>query len=97
MDYYQNAQASRKNPGLRMSGDLLEEIVYHSLRKSYARNSPIYHQGDPADFIFLVERGMVKLLAYESDGKIFRRPPARPGNWLGLDGALFKPRFVFNR
>ena len=67
--------ARKKSPLLTLDffknfpSDALREIEKHMIERKYARRESIFHEADPAAFIWFVEEGHVKEVHHSVDGK----------------------------
>ena len=48
--------------------DLLDELFGHHAALSYGRGDTIFPQGSPAEFVLLVQKGLVNLYSYHGRG-----------------------------
>jgi CRP/FNR family transcriptional regulator len=66
-------------------------LVRVSKPKCYAPREVIYHEGDPADTVFVIGSGLVKLLSYLPNGRARIVRLHGSGAWIGLGGLLHRP------
>jgi len=59
--------------------------------KTFAPREVIYHEGDPADTVFVIGHGLVKLLSYLPNGRARIVRLHGRGAWIGLGGLLHQP------
>lgn len=52
----------------RLDAEALEELRRVGVKRSWPRGATIFHQGDPADRVVVVEEGVVKVLSTSGDG-----------------------------
>lgn len=65
------------------------------LKISFGRGDVLFHQGDPADFVYSVERGELQLLRYTSDGHAVCLHTASDGESFA-EAALFTDTYHCN-
>lgn len=63
--------------------DELEALIHAAFRKEYSPNQPIFSQGDPADQMFLIKAGRVKLSKLTEDGNEITLDIRKAGDFLG--------------
>jgi CRP/FNR family transcriptional regulator len=68
-----------------------EPLVRISKPKSFAAREVIYHEGDPAQTVFVIGSGLVKLLSYLPNGRARIVRLHGRGAWIGLGGLLHQP------
>jgi CRP/FNR family transcriptional regulator, cyclic AMP receptor protein len=64
--------------------------VFESLKvtKAYTKGTMLFVEGQPADGVYMLCQGRVKLSTCSQDGKIIILEIAEPGNILGLSAAV---------
>lgn len=65
-----------------------EAFLPASKRKAFAAKQVIYREGEPAETVFIVRRGLVKLIAHSPEGRIRIVRLHGKGAFLGLGGLL---------
>ncbi len=65
------------------------------IRKSLARGDVLFRQGEPADYVYAVERGELQLVRYTTDGHSVCLHTARNGDSFA-EAALFTDRYHCN-
>lgn len=60
-------------------------------QKHFSAKEVIYHEGDRVDKVFMILRGMVKLLSYLPNGRARIVRLHSHHNWLGLEGVIGQP------
>jgi CRP/FNR family transcriptional regulator len=73
----------------------LSKIAAHATIRYYQKKDFIFHEGDPATYLRIVQYGRVKLFKASTSGREFVPHIAGPGNTLNI-AALFgdKPHFL---
>lgn len=75
-----------------ITADELGWITMHSISRTYAANETIFVEGDPAEGLWIVERGRVKIYKLSPDGNehiLHLRGPGKSFNDIGaLDGGV---------
>jgi len=64
--------------------DTLERLQAHGARQSFARNEPIFSQDDPADQVYRIASGIVRLCRYMPDGRRYIVDFLLPGDLMGF-------------
>ena len=64
--------------------DHLERIEAHGVRLSFARNEPIFAQDDPADQVYRIISGTVRVCRYMPDGRRYIVDFLLPGDLMGF-------------
>ena len=64
--------------------DWLERIEANGIKHSFARNHPIFNQDDPADQVYRIVSGTVRLCRYMPDGRRYIVDFLLPGDLMGL-------------
>lgn len=54
-----------------LDGEELSKVASLTQQRSVAKDTAIFHAGDPADAVFVVARGKVKIVTTSSDGREF--------------------------
>jgi len=72
---------------IEMQPRFLEDRGDTTVTRSLVDGEVLFHQGDPADFIYVVERGEIEILRAGEDGALLRL--AGPGDYFGEMGPLF--------
>ena len=54
-----------------LSQEELEALHDSSLNRSFPRNTVVIHENDPADSLFIIESGKVKVYCSDKNGKEF--------------------------
>jgi len=67
----------------RLAAEELEALVSAALRKVYDKGEAIFRQGDPADRMFLIKGGRVKLSKVDEDGTETTLDIRKAGDFLG--------------
>jgi CRP/FNR family transcriptional regulator len=65
-----------------------EVCLSASKRRAYLPKQILFREGEPADTVFALRRGLVKLVAYSPDGRMRIVRLHGPGSLLGLGGLL---------
>jgi CRP/FNR family transcriptional regulator len=65
-----------------------DSVLAASRQKAYAAKQVIYREGDSAETVFVVRRGLVKLIAHSPDGRMRIVRLHGKGALLGLGGLL---------
>jgi CRP/FNR family cyclic AMP-dependent transcriptional regulator len=66
----------------------LQEVAAHAQVRKVATDTTIFHEGDPADAVFVVVNGRVKVVTTSSDGKEFILTVLGAGQVFGEMGLL---------
>jgi CRP/FNR family cyclic AMP-dependent transcriptional regulator len=66
----------------------LEEVAAHAQVRKVSTDTTIFHEGDPADAVFVVVNGRVKVVTTSSDGKEFILTVLGAGQVFGEMGLL---------
>jgi CRP-like cAMP-binding protein/membrane protein YdbS with pleckstrin-like domain len=61
----------------------IADIAKNVEQRSYRFHQVLFQQGEPADYFYLVERGMVEEVGRDPSGKVVLRRRAGPGNYVG--------------
>jgi len=64
--------------------DQLERIDAHGAKLQFTRNEPIFNQDDPADQVFRIISGTVRLCRYMPDGRRYIVDFLLPGDLMGF-------------
>ena len=64
--------------------DQLARIESHGAKLQFARNKPIFNQDDPADQIYRIVSGTVRLCRYMPDGRRYIVDFLLPGDLMGF-------------
>jgi CRP-like cAMP-binding protein/membrane protein YdbS with pleckstrin-like domain len=59
------------------------DIARNAEQRTYRFHQVLYQQGEPADYFYLVERGMVEEVGKDPSGKVVLRRRAEPGSYVG--------------
>lgn len=65
--------------------DTLADFRHQGVRIQLAAGQPLFHQGDPADHVFSLTRGVIKLYAILPDGRRQVVAFLFPGDFIGVD------------
>lgn len=63
----------------------LDTIVSQASRKKFRTGEALFFQGEPADFMFLIKSGRIKLVKSFDDGTEITLDIRQPGDFLGED------------
>ena len=77
----------------RLSHDFAEALRALMSRRIFPKGATVYRQGDPAEGIYLVETGAVRVLLPLSDNQNQLLEVAGPGTILGLSESLSADRY----
>jgi CRP-like cAMP-binding protein len=73
-----------------MTADERLELMRHTTERRFARNEIVFHEGDPADSLHLVERGLFVARSSSTRGHVLIVNVFRPGSVFG-ELALLNP------
>ncbi len=68
--------------------DDLSTLAACITKRSYSKNSYIYHEGNPALNIYLIESGLVRLFFCNQEGEEFMLSLGRPSDTIGFAPAM---------
>lgn len=90
LDSHKFAVRAAKTAGLLDSGWLSgrtaafqQELLSYAIRKTLRAGEPVYHHGDPADGLYAVLSGAVKVTTPADDGQEFVAHRDETGFWIG--------------
>ncbi len=66
-----------------LSQEELEALQESSLNRSFPRNTVVIHENDPADSLFIIESGKVKVYCSDKNGKEFIMNTQTAGDYFG--------------
>jgi CRP-like cAMP-binding protein len=66
-----------------LAGDALKDVNSRFQEVHFAQDEWIYHLGDPADHLYVIAAGQVKLLQHNAEGKEVLLDLAAPGDLIG--------------
>lgn len=66
-----------------LPGSLVDELLNHHIRLSYPKDALVFAQGAPADVLFFILNGLVKVYCPVGDGDRVLLRLAGPGDFLG--------------
>ena len=66
-----------------LSGGELEALSENSVTRSFPKNTVVIHEGDPADSLFVIETGKVKVYCSDKNGKEFIMNTQGEGDYFG--------------
>ena len=65
---------------------VLEEVSNFTTLRTRAKNSYVYHPGDPSEVLFILKEGRIKVGNYSDDGREVIKAIIRPGELFGEMG-----------
>lgn len=68
--------------------NLMEELLTHHALLSYGRGDTIFPQGSPAEFVLLIQKGLVNLYSYQHDASRVLVRVAGHGELIGFTNTL---------
>lgn len=68
---------------MKLDGEQIAKLEAHSRVRNVARNSPIYMPNDPADYVFLLASGRVRICHLTPEGKQAILAFVYPGELFG--------------
>ena len=77
-------QPAGKMPEPVTLADYLDRIQAHGARLQFARNEPIFNQDDPAEQVYRIVSGTVRLCRYMPDGRRYIMDFLLPGDLMGF-------------
>jgi len=77
-------QPAGKMPEPVTLADYLDRIQAHGARLQFARNEPIFNQDDPAEQVYRIVSGTVRLCRYMPDGRRYIVDFLLPGDLMGF-------------
>lgn len=66
-----------------LSVDEMEALASSSSSRSFPKNTVVIHENDPADSLFIIESGKVKVYCSDKNGKEFIMNTQREGDYFG--------------
>jgi len=75
---------SQKIPAPVTLADMLGRIESHGTKLQFVRNEPIFNQDDPADQVYRIVSGTVRLCRYMPDGRRYIMDFLLPGDLMGF-------------
>jgi CRP/FNR family cyclic AMP-dependent transcriptional regulator len=66
-----------------LSPEELEALAASSTSRSFPKNTVVIHENDPADSLFVIESGKVKVYCSDKNGKEFIMNTQGPGDYFG--------------
>ncbi len=66
-----------------LSDDELEALAGNSSSRSFPKNTVVIHENDPADSLFIIESGKVKVYCSDKNGKEFIMNTQAEGDYFG--------------
>ena len=68
------------------------ELIAHIQLRRFARGEILYHRGDPAGDVFLIQEGLVKSQLQEDDGRDLLLGYSGRGDFMGAESIFDHPR-----
>jgi len=66
-----------------LKADELQALDATSSTRSFPKNTVVIHENDPADSLFVIESGKVKVYCSDKNGKEFIMNTLGPGDYFG--------------
>ncbi|MEQ8514065.1 MAG: Crp/Fnr family transcriptional regulator, partial [Chromatocurvus sp.] len=66
-----------------LSDDEIDTLTESSTRRSFPKNTVVIHENDPADSLFVIETGRVKVYCSDKNGKEFIMNTQGTGDYFG--------------
>lgn len=81
----------------RVKEDNLNKLAAHATIRYFRKKEFIFHEGDPANRLCIVQYGRVKLFKASASGKDFVAHIAGPGNTLNVAGLFGKNLIIISQ
>src|SRR5689334_15282603 len=81
---FPSSQPAGRMPEPATLADSLERLQAHGIRQNFTRNEPIFSQDDPADQVYRIAGGIVRLCRYMPDGRRYIVDFLLPGDLMGF-------------
>src|SRR3989338_9434248 len=66
-----------------LANEELKRIALNAKTRSFSKSETIYNEGDPADSVWILHKGRIKVFKYTSEGKSFAIESLGPGELFG--------------
>ncbi|MEL0306446.1 MAG: cyclic nucleotide-binding domain-containing protein, partial [Halieaceae bacterium] len=66
-----------------LSDEELKALAASSTTRAFPKNTVVIHENDPADSLFVIESGKVKVYCSDKNGKEFIMNTLGPGDYFG--------------